>query len=207
MAPSTRKASGLDGVGVPSSSGARSAAVRRPAARAVLPTPITPGSVLFGIDPGTRVLGWGAIRIGARGSTPCFLGADVVRTPAAASLPERLGFLRDAIDRLLGDHRPDVVIVEEAFASKNVQTALRIGEGRGVVLSCAVAAGCKIVQYPPAVAKKALTGNGQAHKSQVAAMVVRLLQLSRAPEPLDATDALSLAVAHALRAVRGGISG
>jgi crossover junction endodeoxyribonuclease RuvC len=92
-----------------------------------------------------------------------------------------------------------LVVVEEAFASRNVQSALRIGEGRGVVLACAAAAGIRIEQVPPAVAKKALVGYGAAHKTQVAAMVARTLNLATPPEPLDATDALALALTHVVR--------
>lgn len=80
-----------------------------------------------------------------------------------------------------------------------MQSALRIGEGRGVVISSAVAAGARVVQIPPAVAKKALVGFGAADKSQVAAMVARLLGLEKLPEPMDATDALALALTHAIR--------
>ena len=80
-----------------------------------------------------------------------------------------------------------------------MQSALRIGEGRGVVLSCASAAGIAVHQYPPAAAKKAIVGNGAAHKTQVAAMVSRRLGLAEAPEPLDASDALALALTHVLR--------
>jgi len=82
---------------------------------------------------------------------------------------------------------------------------LRIGEGRGVIIACAVTAGCEVVQYPPAVAKKTLVGNGGAHKSQVAGMVCRLLGLAEPPQPLDATDALSLALTHVLRRSPGHI--
>jgi len=154
-------------------------------------------AIVLGIDPGTRVVGFGAIALGARG--PLFLGAGVIRPPAKAPIAERLGFIRRELDALLAELRPGVVVVEEAFAHRNVQSALRIGEGRGVVLACAVAAGARAEQLPPASAKKALVGAGAAHKSQVAAMVQRVLALEAAPEPLDATDALALALAWALR--------
>jgi crossover junction endodeoxyribonuclease RuvC len=154
-------------------------------------------AVILGIDPGTLVVGWGAISLEARG--PVFLGAGVVRAKATLDLPRRLGLIRAGLDQVLRDVRPTAVAVEEAFASRNVQSALRIGEGRGVALSCAAAAGIAVFQYPPAVAKKALVGNGAAHKSQVAGMVARLLALPRPPEPLDATDALALALTHVLR--------
>ena len=127
------------------------------------------------------------------------VGADVLRVPAKLDLPGRLGAIRGALDRLIADLRPAVVVIEEAFASRNPQSALRIGEGRGVVIACAAVAGCVVWQYPPAVPKKALVGNGAAHKSQVASMVARLLGLAEPPRPLDATDALSLALTHALR--------
>lgn len=152
---------------------------------------------LLGIDPGTRVIGFGALRIGPDG--PRLVGAGVIRTSARADAATRLGELCEGIERVLGELRPEVVVVERAFAARNVASALRIGEGRGVVLAAAARAGARVVEMPPAAAKKALVGNGQAHKSQVAAMVARLLGLDAAPEPLDATDALALALAHHLR--------
>lgn len=152
---------------------------------------------MLGIDPGTRVLGFGAVGIGAKG--PVFLGAGVIRTGKTDSVAARLGQIRVELDRILIDLRPGFVVVEEAFAHHNVQSALRIGEARGVVLSCAAAAGCEVHQIPPAVAKKALVGFGGAHKTQVAAMVTRMLALEKPPEPLDATDALALALTFLVR--------
>jgi crossover junction endodeoxyribonuclease RuvC len=164
------------------------------------PSPPSPLSarIVLGIDPGTRVVGYGAVGIAARG--PVLLGSGAIRVPASVtSVAERLGRIRVELDRILADLRPGVVVVEEAFAHRNVQSALRIGEARGVVLSGAAAAGIEVVQIPPAVAKKALVGFGGAHKTQVAAMVARLLNLAKPPEPLDATDALGLALTHVLR--------
>lgn len=153
-------------------------------------------AIVLGIDPGTRVVGFGAIAIAPKG--PVFLGCGVIRPPPSASVAERLGRIRSELDALLAELRPGVVVVEEAFAHRNVQSALRIGEGRGVVLACAVVAGARAEQLSPASAKKALVGFGAAHKTQVAAMVQRLLGLEAPPQPLDATDALALALAWAL---------
>jgi crossover junction endodeoxyribonuclease RuvC len=158
--------------------------------------PAIRGSVILGIDPGTRIVGWGAIELTPRG--PRMLAAGVIRA-GSGDLPKRLGLIRRELDRVIELHRPIVVAVEEAFAHKNMQSALRIGEARGVVLSCASAVGVAVHQYPPAAAKKALVGNGAAHKSQVAAMVARRLELAEAPKPLDASDALALALTHVLR--------
>ncbi|HTF90000.1 MAG TPA: crossover junction endodeoxyribonuclease RuvC [Planctomycetota bacterium] len=155
-------------------------------------------TVILGIDPGTRIVGWGAIVLTPRG--PRLVAAGVIRA-GTGDLPQRLGLIRRELDRLIELHRPTVVAVEEAFAHKNMQSALRIGEARGVVLSCASAVGVAVHQYPPAAAKKALVGNGAAHKTQVAAMVARRLELAEAPEPLDASDALALALTHVLRSM------
>jgi len=152
--------------------------------------------VILGIDPGTRVVGYGAVAATPQG--PRLVEAGVVRA-SSRGVPERLGEIRAALDLVMERLRPEVVVVEEAFAARNVQSALRIGEGRGVVLACAVCAGARVEQMPPASAKKAVVGHGGAHKEQVAAMVARHLELEAPPQPLDASDALALALALFLR--------
>ncbi|MBL8857709.1 MAG: crossover junction endodeoxyribonuclease RuvC [Planctomycetes bacterium] len=152
--------------------------------------------IVLGIDPGTRVLGYGAIVIGARG--PRFLAAGVVRAKVG-DVPARLGQIRTELDLLFERLQPTVIVVEQAFAARNVQSALRIGEGRGVVLGCAAAFGARIIQFAPAVAKKALVGNGAADKSQVARMVEHVLGAKTKGLPLDASDALALALAFSTR--------
>lgn len=164
-------------------------------------TPTAPRPlVVLGIDPGTRVVGYGAVVAGARG--PRLLAAGVLRAPARASAPARLALLRREIDDLVARLAPAVVVVEAAFAAKNVRSALRIGEGRGVALACAAACGAEVVELPPAVAKKSLVGHGGAAKSQVARMVSTVLALANSDLPLDASDALALAIAHLERRPR-----
>lgn len=155
-----------------------------------------PWPIVLGIDPGTRVLGYGAV-VDVRGELR-LLAAGAVR-PEGDELPARLADLRRELDALLARLRPRVVVVETGFTAANPQSALRLGEGRGVVLSCAAATGAEVVQYAPSVAKKTLVGNGQADKQQVAHMVATLLGLAEPPRPLDVTDALSLALAHLQR--------
>ena len=150
--------------------------------------------IVLGIDPGTLAMGYGALVERAEG--PRLLAAGTLRPPAGLAVPARLGFLREQLDQLFARLRPGVVVVEEAFAAINVQSALRIGEARGVVLSCAQHAGIDIAQYSPASAKKALVGNGRADKSQVAQCVAGELGLDEVPGSLDASDALALALAH-----------
>lgn len=152
----------------------------------------TPYTVVLGIDPGTRVVGYGAIV--SRPDGPRFLAAGVLRTSPGASIPSRLGHIRSAVDELLRRLRPRLVVVEHAFTARNAQSALRIGEGRGVVLAAAACAGAEVVQVQASSAKKALTGDGAADKGRVARCVAAELGLTEAPRPADATDALALAL-------------
>jgi crossover junction endodeoxyribonuclease RuvC len=159
--------------------------------------PEAPSGIVLGIDPGTVVVGYGAVRATASGLE--LVTAGVLRPRRQAPVPERLGEIGAGLDELLRDIGPALVVVEEAFVSRNVQSALRIGEGRGVALASATRFGARVVQMPPAVAKKTLVGNGAAPKEQVAGMVGRLLGVARESVALDATDALALALAHLMR--------
>src|SRR6185295_10939890 len=109
------------------------------------------------------------------------------------------GWIQQEIAKILELVRPNVVVVEQAFASRNPQSALRVGEGRGVVLACASSFGAVVVQYAPAVAKRAVVGNGGADKSQVGAMVREILGVSDLPGSLDTSDALALALTYLIR--------
>jgi crossover junction endodeoxyribonuclease RuvC len=153
--------------------------------------------VVLGIDPGTLVVGYGAVVDHAR--APRLYAAGVLRAPRSEAPAERLARLRDELDRLLARLAPAVVVVEQAFAARNVRSALRIGEGRGVALACAAASGARVVELAPAAAKKALVGHGAADKTQVARMVAQALSIEELDLPLDASDALALALAHLSR--------
>lgn len=161
----------------------------------------TRARIVLGLDPGTRVVGYGAIAVHPRACK--LFAAGVIQPDSKAQVPARLAHIQSQLEVLLEQIRPDVVVIEQAFAARNVQSALRIGEGRGVLLATAARFGAELVQFPPAVAKKAVVGNGAADKSQVAAMIARELGLEKAPEPLDASDALGLALAFVVRERRG----
>jgi crossover junction endodeoxyribonuclease RuvC len=152
-----------------------------------------PWEIVLGIDPGTRVLGYGALVAAPDG--PRLLSAGDIR-PQGDRGAARLADLQRELELLLASLQPGIVVVESAFAARNVQSALRLGEARGIVLACAGRTGAEVVEYAPAVARKTLLGNGNAGKEQVAAMVATLLGLADPPEPLDVTDALSLALAY-----------
>lgn len=154
-------------------------------------------TIVLGIDPGTRVVGYGAVVVQASG--PKLLAAGVVRLPASKGVPERLAVIHERLTRLMQELRPQVVVVERAFAAKNIASALRIGEGRGLALACAATCGASVVEMAPRAAKKRVVGTGDADKEQVAHMVKRALGREDLEVPLDATDALALALAHVVR--------
>ena len=156
-----------------------------------------PYPVVLGIDPGTRVVGYGAIVV--RPDGPRLLAAGALRATPGASVPTRLGHIRSALDELLRRLKPRLVVVEHAYTAVNNQSALRIGEGRGVALACAACAGAEVEQLQASSAKKALTGDGGADKGRVALCVAAQLGLAEPPRPADATDALALALAAVFR--------
>jgi crossover junction endodeoxyribonuclease RuvC len=146
----------------------------------------------LGIDPGSRVTGWGVVERGASGFRRLASGA--VRLDAAA-LSTRLAYLHGECLALLETWVPDVVVVERNFVAHNVQSAFRIGEVRGVILAAAAAAGRAVHEYAPASVKLAAVGHGRADKETVTRGVVALLRLSERPST-DAADALALALCH-----------
>ena len=125
----------------------------------------------------------------------------MVRTTKGAPIHTRLGHLRQRLDEIIAELRPGFIVVEKAFASQNLASALRIGEGRGVVLSCAAISGAEVIEYTPAEVKKALTGNGGATKELVARCVSSELNHHPSLKDLrhDATDGLALALTWARR--------
>jgi len=163
----------------------------------VIPADLVPAGctwpIVLGIDPGTRALGWGALVLAPGG--PRLLACGVLAPSARAAVPERLGEIQEGLERLLASVRPGVLALERAFHAKNAQSALRIGEARGVVLAAAARAGIEILELAPASAKKAVLGHGGASKEQVARMIAQILGTGPLDVPSDATDALALAFA------------
>jgi len=148
---------------------------------------------ILGIDPGSQVLGYGILEALPGGPQSCVSGT--VRPPSASDLCERLHYIHSEIERLLAQHRPEIVAVETAFYHKNARSTLILGHVRGVVLLAARQANVTVAEYAPREVKMAVTGHGDAAKEQVAFMVRRLLALSETPVS-DAADALAVALCH-----------
>lgn len=147
--------------------------------------------IVLGIDPGTRNLGWGVVE--RRGQRLHHVAHGVIRASATLSLSERLCLLMNALEEIVATHRPKVGSVEQIFFHKDPQSAAKLGHARGVVLLCLGRAQVTVAEHAPARVKRTLTGSGRAEKEQVAAMVKAILGLDEAI-PLDATDALALAI-------------
>ena len=160
--------------------------------------PDCPWPIVLGLDPGTLRAGWGALLMADEG--PRLLGCGVLDASARLGPPQRLAKMARGFELLLDRLRPRTVVVESAFAFRNVKSALRIGEARGLALAGAARRGCEVIEMAPAAAKKAVLGNGAASKHQVAAMVARRFDAALESVPEDATDALALALAHTERA-------
>lgn len=154
--------------------------------------------ITLGIDPGTAICGFGVVALD-RGEVR-LIDAGCIRTPAEETDAGRLQQLHVALRELLSQHRPERVGIERLFFQRNVQTAMVVGQARGVALLAAAEANLPVDEPTPNEVKQAICGNGSADKHQVAAMVQRLLGVSLAGVPDDATDALAIAIGTAYRA-------
>ena len=149
---------------------------------------------IFGIDPGSHRTGYGCVeRLGSRHA---LVICGSLSGPAHASFPDKLNAIHDGLATLLTRHRPDCVAIEDIFHARNVRSALKLGEARGVALLAAAEAGLPVVEYAPAVIKRAIVGYGRAEKQQVQQMVKLLLGLDAPPTPHDVADALAVALCH-----------
>jgi crossover junction endodeoxyribonuclease RuvC len=156
--------------------------------------------IVLGVDPGTAKLGYGIVeRTGSRLRAVDF---GCLETSPDAALPERLLAIHRLLTDLLALHAPDLVAIERLFFSRNVQTAMAVGQARGVILLAAAEAGVPVREATPSEIKSAVAGHGAADKSQVARMVQVALGMPELPKPDDAADALAAAIwaAHRERA-------
>ena len=120
-----------------------------------------------------------------------------IRPPSKLEAPQKYLIIFESIDHLIEKYKPDAVAVETQFVYKNVQSAMKLGMARGMVLLAAARRKIPIYEYAPKKAKLAVVGSGNASKYQVQKMIQALLKLKEPPEPEDASDALALAICHA----------
>ncbi|MGH9367528.1 MAG: crossover junction endodeoxyribonuclease RuvC [Thermoanaerobaculia bacterium] len=149
---------------------------------------------ILGLDPGTAATGYGLVLFESGGLRLERCG--VWRPQAALPFADKLRVLSAAARTLIAECRPAAVSVETVFAARNIASAVKLAHARGVLLAAAAENGLPVFEYEPRLVKKALVGYGQAEKAQVRAMVLSLLARPRARIPLDAADALAVAICH-----------
>lgn len=153
---------------------------------------------VLGVDPGLTRCGIGVVEGGA-GQPLVLRHVEVVVTATDLPLPERLLAVSRGIRSVLAATQPDVVAIERMFSQHNVSTVMGTAQASAAAVLAAAEAGLPVRWHTPSEVKAAVTGSGSAQKAQVAAMVVRILRLPSAPRPVDATDALALAICQAWR--------
>ena len=150
---------------------------------------------VLGIDCGGEYTGYGVVEMLSIGKL-CCLTCGAIKLSPREPLPRRLSRIYMQLGAIIGEHQPDEVAIEDVFYALNVKSALKLGQVRGVAMLAAASAGLEVAEYSPLTIKSSVVGYGRAEKQQVQHMVTRLLDLASPPEPLDASDALAIAICH-----------
>jgi len=157
----------------------------------------------LGVDPGSNITGYGLIN--SNGEKNTLIESGVIQPSPHDPLPEKLKGIFKELVKIIKNRRPHQFAIEQAFYSKNAKSALIMGHARGVAILAAARSNIPIGEYSTKEVKCAIVGTGNASKSQVQYMVKKLLNLKELPHPLDASDALAVALCHAQRIKRNYI--
>ena len=149
--------------------------------------------IILGIDPGSRITGFGLID--NQTSSIAYIASGKINV-SGDSLPQRLGYIFAAVDEVIREHQPLHMSIENVFISRNADSALKLGQARGAAICAAHQAGLEIAEYAPREIKQALVGTGAASKDQVQHMVKRLLGIKQELQA-DEADGLAIAICHA----------
>lgn len=153
--------------------------------------------IILGIDPGTRLLGYGVIEAEGSRYRPVEFGTVKIHT--RLTFPEKLLSIHQQVSALLDRFKPDEVAIEESYVTQNAKTTLRLGHARGVILLAAARKKIPIGEYAPRTVKQSVCGVGNAGKQQVRWMVSKMLGLAAEDLEEDASDALAVCLCHILR--------
>jgi len=157
-------------------------------------TPPLIDRIILGIDPGTNIMGYGLIAI--KGNQITLIQFGVVHLNKYPDHALKLSKIFERITQIIEEYKPDEMAIESPFFGTNVQSMLKLGRAQGVAIAAAISKQVPIFEYAPKKIKQSVTGNGNASKEQVAAMLSKLLQFQEIPKLLDATDALGVALCH-----------
>ena len=150
--------------------------------------------VILGIDPGTVIMGYGIIHIQAK--KPILLVSGVLKLNKLDDHTLRLKKIFDRTLSLIEEYHPDELAIEAPFFGKNVQSMLKLGRAQGVAIAAALSREIPVFEYSPRKIKQSVTGNGNASKEQLAAMIGNLIELKESFDYMDASDALGVALCH-----------
>ncbi|MDR2938487.1 MAG: crossover junction endodeoxyribonuclease RuvC [Prevotellaceae bacterium] len=150
--------------------------------------------IIMGIDPGTTVMGYGVIRIAER--KPELVVMGVIELKKFGDHYIKLQKIFERVTQIIAEYLPDEVAIEAPFFGKNVQSMLKLGRAQGVAIAAALSRDVPICEYAPRKIKQMITGQGEASKEQVAAMLKSMFGIKELPKDLDATDGLAAAVCH-----------
>lgn len=151
--------------------------------------------IILGIDPGIAITGYGVIE--SERDKVIFKDCGCIHTKAGVNTAIRLQKIYDGVIELIKVYKPAEFVVEKLFFNANVETAMSVGQAKGVVMLAAATRGLSVFEYTPLQVKQAVVGYGRAEKKQIQEMVKMLLKLSEVPKPDDAADALAVAMCHA----------
>ena len=161
--------------------------------------PETKERIILGIDPGTAVMGYGLVKETGRKMELISLG--VVKMEKIDDHMLKLQRIFEKTVHLIDNYHPDCLAIEAPFYGKNIQVMLKLGRAQGMAIAAALSRNVEVTEYSPRKIKQSITGNGNATKEQVAAMLQNLLSFKETPEFLDATDGLAVAVCHSFQKI------
>ena len=153
-----------------------------------------PTKTIIGIDPGTIVMGYGVVEV--TGQKIKLVSMGVIQLSKYEDQLDRLRVIAEKVKGLIEQYQPESCAIEAPFFGKNVQSMLKLGRAQGVCIATALIQGVAVTEYSPKKIKQSITGNGNATKEQVAAMLQQLCKFELQPKFLDATDGLAAAVCH-----------
>ncbi len=150
--------------------------------------------VILGLDPGTAITGWGVIN--SIKKTPELKAFGSIQTDSKTDNAQRLCEIADDLEKIINQYQPDEIAIEDLFFFKNLKTAVKVAQARGVLILVSSRQKIPVFEYTPLQVKQALTGYGRADKNQVQLMVKNILKLEKIPKPDDAADALAVSICH-----------
>ena len=157
---------------------------------------------IIGVDPGSNISGFGVLEAKAIPAVAPqhyrLIDAGIIRAPKTATHTDKIIAMHKSFTQIFCEYDPNVIVIERAFMGKNAQSAIKLGQIRGAIISAAGNLGCKIAEVTPTEVKRAVTGQGLASKESIQQAILTLFTLPSTSMPFDMTDAIAVGLTHAL---------